>query len=268
MALRSFLAASALIGMTIAAPAPLPTDIVTKVIEGSNPDTYYIEALAARSILNELRGTLGQQKFIDLMEPNTTAADIYWHKIADEYDESKGDHWQRTGAIIQAFVSPTILNATSLEGWIMKTGPGFPNGFVEASPQHWLAYSGPEGVNATIYKNASTVSIETWGYAPGPSITTYFPAYPIAKPSYMPALEEYQSQIVVEMVLRDGLRLATALTAVRVLPDNNSIELYQGMWLRSNTDAWIFTGLQEHLTHEFTNWLHISYAAVLANTIA
>ncbi|KAI1316790.1 hypothetical protein F5Y16DRAFT_420162 [Xylariaceae sp. FL0255] len=251
--------AAAFAGLVGAYPT-LPAELPTRIIQGTSPDPDSLELTAGRKMFDDLYKAFGQEAFLNAIESNLTEADTYWNKI---FSENKGGRRQSL-VVVQGYTSPSILNATTVLTWNQATGTGFPNQFLETNPQHWLSYSGP-GVAATPYKNATSINVETYGN--GPQLTTYFYATPITKPSWMPAISEFPAdqQIAAQMLLRDGSLFAHGLTAVRTLPGNIGVELYQSMWIPDNTDDWVYDGLTYHLTIEFTNWLRKAYEFGLAH---
>ncbi|KAI8632072.1 hypothetical protein F5Y19DRAFT_384310 [Xylariaceae sp. FL1651] len=238
---------SALTGAVPVSPRQAPAELPLVVIEGSTPNVTALEQSQSAEILSVFHTRLGPNGTSKLVEADVRAADAFWHRTLSN---ATGGHVGGTTRI-QAFAPTRVFNATSVFVWFAGAGTGWPNDFLETSPQHYLSFSGA----GTSDPDAAIETIETWGSGP----TTYFKGKPAPKPAWVPALDEFKAQFVLVLTLKDGTTFAHTLTAARDLEDGSGVELYQGIWVPDNVPKYVLTGLTEHITVEFSNWLKFSY---------
>ncbi|KAI0164784.1 hypothetical protein GGR57DRAFT_450559 [Xylariaceae sp. FL1272] len=237
---------AALTGTIPVSPRQYPVDLPIEVVEGSTPDADALELTESREIISLFHTRLGQNATSKLVEADVAAADAFWQKVLSNATSYVGGVTR-----IQAYAPTSVFNATSVLVWFQSAGTGWPNDFLNTSPQHHLAFSGA----GTSDPEAAIESIETWGAGP----TTYFKGISAEKPSYIPALPEFAAQITLALVLKDGTVFAHSVTAARDLEDTEGVEIYQAIWIPDNVPGYVVTGLTEHITVEFTNWLRFAY---------
>ncbi|KAI1819267.1 hypothetical protein F4861DRAFT_150729 [Xylaria intraflava] len=225
------------------------SELPVTVIEGASDDLTSLALPQANQAIYLYRSRLGEKGTNALVAPDVAAADIYWRKVLSN----------STGGFVggtmraQGYAPNTIFNVTTVAEWFYAGGTGWPNDFLQSSPEHYLSLSGP-GVRV---KNASLESIENWG--PGP--ITYFRGIPEAKPAFFPALDEFPAaaQSALALQLSDGTVFAHSLTAFRNLPGANGVEIFEGIWIPDSAPADVLQGLRAHITVEFSNWLKLAY---------
>ncbi|KAI1498875.1 hypothetical protein F5X99DRAFT_392077 [Biscogniauxia marginata] len=228
-------------------------DLPISVIEGSLDPTN-LAISQASDVLYLYHSQLGQDGTTAVVEPNVAAADAFWHATLSN---STGGHTVGK-ARVQGFADPAVFNATSIEAWFAAGGTGWPNDFLETSPQHFLSFS----ASGTSDGKSVVESVEGWGKGP----ITYFKGTLTERPAWVPLLEEYPeaAQSVLALTLKDGTVFAHSLTAARDLPDGSGVEVFQGIWLPDSTPAYVVEGLTQHLTVEFSNWLRFAYGKAIA----
>ncbi|KAI1263110.1 hypothetical protein F5Y18DRAFT_429582 [Xylariaceae sp. FL1019] len=236
----------ALTGAIPVSPRQYSVDLPIKIIEGSDPDADALELTESREIISLFHTRLGQNGSSKLVETDVEAADAFWHKALSNATNYVGGVTR-----IQAYAPTSVFNATSVLVWFRGAGTGWPNDFLNTSPQHYLAFSG----GGTSDPEAAIESTETWGAGP----TTYFKGIPAEKPSYIPTLPEFAAQSNLALVLKDGTVFAHSVTTARDLEDTEGVEIYQGIWIPDNVPEYVVTGLTEHITVEFANWLRFAY---------
>jgi hypothetical protein len=259
MALKSFiLLASTLVTLTGATPLhypSLPQEIPIKVIRGTSPNPDAIELSVARDVVELFQKRLGKDKTTALVQSDVDAADAFWHKLLDAKPEGNVSAITR----IQGYAPRAVFNSTAIQSWFGSVdGGSFPNQFQDTSPEHWLAVSG----KATGDPKISTITIETWGNGP----TTWFKSVYAPRPDWLPDLPEFpkENQFALAMQLKDGTVMGQSLIAARDFEDGTGVELYQGVWLPSNTPKYVVDGLEAHITHEFANWMRFSYKRAIS----
>ncbi|KAI1183868.1 hypothetical protein F5B17DRAFT_434167 [Nemania serpens] len=189
-----------------------------------------------------------------LVAADVAAADTYWHKLLAS---SKGGFVNGT-VVVQGYAPHAVLNATAVMQWIAAAGVGWPNEFLNASPQHYLALTGP-GVRQP---GDTAEVIERWGS----DLITYFRAVPGPKRSFMPALDEFplESQLTLDLFLSDGTVFSPSLTAFRDLPGRKGVEIYVGVWIPDSSPDDVVEDLRAHNTVEYSNWLKSTYKKAIA----
>ncbi|KAI0393149.1 hypothetical protein F5Y17DRAFT_467049 [Xylariaceae sp. FL0594] len=234
-----------------------PAELPVLVIEGSSPDLTSLALPQANKAIYLYRSRLGEDAVNGLIKSDVEAADTYWR---EKLAKSKATTGKFVGGTMRAqgYAPHSIFNATSVGRWFYFGGSGWPNDFLQTSPEHYLSLSGP-GVRT---KGASIESIENWG--PGP--ITYFKGIPEQKPDFFPALKEYpaDSQSALALQLADGTVFAHSLTAFRDLPGGLGVEIFQGIWIPDSAPSEVLQGLRAHITVEFSNWLKFAYKKATA----
>jgi hypothetical protein len=224
-------------------------ELPVTVIEGSSTDLTGLELPQASKAIHLYRSHLGENGTSALVKSDVAAADAFWHKTLSN---STGKF---VGATMRAqgYAPHEVFNSTTVKLWFYFSGTGWPNDFLETSPEHYLSLSGP-GVRD---KQATTESIENWG--PGP--ITYFTGILEEKPAFMPSLNDYPpaDQRPLALHLADGTLFAHSLTAFRDLPGGNGVEIFQGIWIPDSSPAEVLEGVRAHITVEFSNSLKFAY---------
>ncbi|KAI1166425.1 hypothetical protein F5B18DRAFT_78528 [Nemania serpens] len=238
-------ALGALAGPVTKTPAELPV----KVIQGSSKDLSSLELPQANAAILLFRSRLGESGTHALVAPDVAAADTFWHRTLSN---STGKF---VGATMRArgYAPHSVFNATTVGLWFITGGTGFANDFLETSPEHYLSLS----AGGTTDPKAVIESIENWG--PGP--ITYFKGIPETKPAFVPELREFPAQFTstLALTLADGTVFAHAVTAFRDLPGGAGVEIFEGIWIPDSAPAQVLTGLEAHITVEFSNWLKLAY---------
>ncbi|KAI1183532.1 hypothetical protein F5B17DRAFT_443353 [Nemania serpens] len=226
-----------------------PTELPVKVIKGSSKDLTSLELPQANTAILLFRSRLGEKGTHDLVAPDVAAADAFWHRTLSS---STGKF---VGATMRSrgYAPTRVFNATTVGLWFLTSGTGFPNGFLETSPEHYLSLS----AGGTTDPKAVLESIENWG--PGP--ITYFKGISEAKPAFVPELREFPAEFstTLALTLADGTVFAHSLTAFRDLPGGGGVEIFQGIWIPDSAPAEVLAGLEAHITVEFSNWLKLAY---------
>ncbi|KAI1199076.1 hypothetical protein F5X97DRAFT_297338 [Nemania serpens] len=215
---------------------PAELELPVTVIEGASQGLAALELSQASKGLLRYRKRLGEDGTHMLVAADIVMADAFWHKI----------------------VARSLFNATALEQWFITAGVGWPNDFLNTSPDHYLALNGP-GVRQP---GKTADIIENWG--PGP--ITHFYGVSEPKPSFIPAVDEFPAELqyTVGFTLLDGTLFAHTLTAFRDLPGENGIEVIGDFWIPSNSPDDVIEGLQAHNTVEISNWLKFAWKAAMA----
>ncbi|KAI0184903.1 hypothetical protein EV127DRAFT_221747 [Xylaria flabelliformis] len=243
-------ALGALAGPVTRRPAELPV----AVIEGASKDLNSLELPQANQAILLFRSRLGENGTNALIAPDVAAADTFWHKTLSNSTTGKF-----VGGTMRAqgYAPRSFFNSTTVALWFYFGGTGWPNDFLQSSPEHYLSLSGP-GVRDP---KAALESIENWG--PGP--ITYFKGFPETKPDFIPTLTEFPAdyQRPLALQLADGTVFAHSLTAFRDLPGGIGVEIYQGIWIPDSAPAEVLQGLRAHITVEFSNWLKLAYKKAL-----
>jgi hypothetical protein len=255
MALKSSLLILSAAICALASPiAKQPTELPVTVIQGASKDLTSLELPQANKAILLFRSRLGEDATNALIKSDVAAADAFWH---DTLSKSSGKFVGGTMRA-QGYAPQAIFNSTTVGRWFYFGGSGWPNDFLQSSPEHYLSLSGP-GVRD---KAAAIESIENWG--PGP--ITYFKGIPETKPAFFPALKEYpaSAQSSLALTLADGTVFAHSLTAFRDLPGGHGVEIYQGIWIPDSAPAEVLDGLRAHITVEFSNWLKLAYKKAIA----
>ncbi|KAI1172919.1 hypothetical protein F4777DRAFT_484599 [Nemania sp. FL0916] len=231
-----------------------PTELPVRVIEGASKDLTSLELPQANKAVQLFRSRLGENATQALIAADVKAADTFWQQtLAKSSGKFVGATMRAQGYAPQSF-----FNATTVGLWFYFGGNGWPNDFLQSSPEHYLSLSGP-GVRDP---KASLESVENWG--PGP--VTYFKGMPEAKPAFIPALPEFpaEAQTPLALQLADGTVFAHSLTAFRNLPGGVGVEIFEGIWIPDSAPADVVQGLRAHITVEFSNWLKLSYKKAVA----
>ncbi|KAI1116748.1 hypothetical protein F5Y14DRAFT_31908 [Nemania sp. NC0429] len=238
-------ALGALAGPVLKTPAELPL----KVIKGSSKALDPLELPQANTAILLFRSRLGEQGTHDLIAPDVAAADAFWHRALSS---SKGKFVAGTMRS-QGYAPTSVFNATAVGLWFITGGTGFPNGFLETSPEHYLSLS----AGGTKDPKATIESIENWG--PGP--ITYFKGMSETRPAFVPELKEFPAQFktYLGLTLADGTVFAHSLVAFRDLPGGRGVEIFSGIWIPESAPAAVLAGLEAHITVEFSNWLKFAY---------
>ncbi|GAP82786.1 putative MULTISPECIES: hypothetical protein [Rosellinia necatrix] len=234
--------------------AKTPKELPVTVIEGSSKDLTALELPQANKAILLYRSRLGENGTRALIASDVAAADAYWR---DALARSTGGF---VGGTMRArgYAPRAVFNATTVGLWFYFGGSGWPNDFLQSSPEHYLSLSGP-GVRDP---KAAIESIENWG--PGP--ITYFKGVPEPKPDFIPALEDFpaDAQSSLALHLADGTVFAHSVTAFRDLPDGCGVEIFEGIWIPDSAPADVLEGLRAHITVEFSNWLKLAYKKAIA----
>lgn len=256
MALKNtLLLLTAALGSLAKPVSKTPSELPVTVLEGSSKDLTSLELPQANKAILLYRSRLGENGTHALIASDVAAADDYWHKALES---------STTGGFVgvtmraQGYAPRALFNATTVGLWFYLGGTGWPNGFLQSSPEHYLSLSGP-GVRDP---KAAIESIENWG--PGP--ITYFKGIPEPKPDFIPTLEEFPAagQSSLALQLADGTVFAHSVTAFRDLPDGCGVEIFEGIWIPDSAPADVVEGLRAHITVEFSNWLKLAYKKAIA----
>ncbi|KAI1129100.1 hypothetical protein F5Y10DRAFT_238875 [Nemania abortiva] len=231
----------------------LPSELPVAVIEGPSKDLNSLELPQANKAILLFRSRLGENGTNALIASDVAAADVFWHKtLANSTGTFVGGTMRAQGYAPRSF-----FNATTVARWFYSFGVGWPNDFLESSPEHYLSLSGSGVRDPT----AVLESIENWG--PGP--ITYFKGILEPKPDFLPTLQEFpaDTQAPLALHLKDGTVFAHSLTAFRDLPGGHGVEIYSGIWIPDSAPPEVLDGLRKHITVEFSNWLKLAYQRVL-----
>ncbi|KAF2964704.1 hypothetical protein GQX73_g8864 [Xylaria multiplex] len=231
-----------------------PAELPVTVIEGSSKALAALELPQANKAILLYRSRLGENATHELIAPDVAAADAFWHRtISNSTGKFVGGTMRARG-----YAPSSIFNATTVGLWFYFGGTGWPNDFLQSSPEHYLSLSGG-GVRDP---KAAIESIENWG--PGP--ITYFKGIPEKRPAFIPTLDEFPAafQSPLALTLADGTVFAHSLTAFRDLPSGRGVEIFQGIWIPDSTPAEVLEGLRAHITVEFSNWLKLAYKKAIA----
>ncbi|KAK5637137.1 hypothetical protein RRF57_012849 [Xylaria bambusicola] len=234
-----------------------PTELHVKVIEGSSKDLSALELPQANKAILLFRSRLGEDATHSLIADDIAAADVYWHKALSA---SKTGKFVGGSMRARGYAPQHVFNATTVALWFYFGGTGWPNDFLQSSPEHYLSLSGA-GVRDP---KANVESIENWG--PGP--ITYFKGIPETRPDFEPALPEFPDEYKSSnaLTLADGTVFAHSLTAFRDLPGGLGVEIFSGIWIPDSAPAEVLEGLRAHVTVEFANWLKLAYKKAIAAT--
>ncbi|KAI1816971.1 hypothetical protein GGS20DRAFT_135850 [Poronia punctata] len=231
-----------------------PTELPVRVIEGSSIDLTGLALPQANKAVLLYRSRLGEDGVNELIKEDVAAADTFWQEtMAKSTGKFVGGTMRAQG-----YAPHEIFNATSVGRWFILGGTGWPNDFLQTSPEHYLSLSG-----AGVHDKSTTLeSIENWG--PGP--ITYFKGMSEEKPAFFPALHEYpeSAQSALALQLKDGTTFAHSLTAFRDLPGGYGVEIFQGIWIPDGAPKEVLDGLTKHITVEFSNWLKLAYKMATA----
>lgn len=255
MALKNtILLLTAVLGAVAGPVTRRPAELPVAVIEGASKNLNSLELPQANKAILLFRSRLGENGTNALIAPDVAAADVFWHETLASSTTGKF-----VGGTMRAqgYAPRSFFNSTTVARWFYFGGTGWPNDFLQSSPEHYLSLSGP-GVRDS---KAAIESIENWG--PGP--ITYFKGIPEPRPDFFPALPEfpadYQSSLALH--LADETVFAHTLTAFRDLPGGHGVEIYQGIWIPDSAPAEVLQGLRAHITVEFSNWLKLAYKKAL-----
>ncbi|KAI1325714.1 hypothetical protein F5Y16DRAFT_376935 [Xylariaceae sp. FL0255] len=263
--------AGGLVSATPTAYKPVaPSDLPIRIVSGASDQPDELELTAARAVIFDIEEKIGQKAYANIVWEDAAKADAYWHSLQVELNKTAADKQPEpllSLALVQAFAPASILNATTIFLFTENAGAGFPNGLMHTNSQHRASYgqAGLAGadIDITGFENSAGIQFETWG-TNVQNMTTYFGVYPLnittQKPSFMPALADYDLQYASEQRLRDGSLFGWTLKASKNLPKGAGVEVWMGTWILGNAAQWVSDALTAHLTHEFTQTMRLAYA--------